>query len=124
MAAEQPQLELGRLLGGDRLRDEPAEPGVDAVRMVADLRLEERARRSRPLAAASSQRNVSAPDRDVPDVPDRQVVTRELDHGRHGASLVPPRAASRLPGVTRRRIGRDDGRTPGTERRPLMSRYS
>ena len=125
MAAQQPQLQLGRLLGRDRLRDEPAEAGVDAVRVVADLRLEERARRSRPLAAASSQRNVSAPDRDVPDVPDREVVTRELDHGRHGASLVPPRAASRLRALRAGDIGRDDGRTPGMgERRPLKSRYS
>ena len=94
MASEQPQLELGRLLGRDRLRDEPAEPGVDAVRMVSDLRLEERARRRRPLSATRTQRNVPAPDRDVPDVPDREVVTRELDHGRHGASLVPPRRLS------------------------------
>ena len=52
MAAQQPQLQLGRLLGRDRLGDEPAEAGVDAVRVVSDLGLEEGARRRRPLAAA------------------------------------------------------------------------
>ena len=89
MASQQPQLQLGRLLGRNRLGDEPAEAGVDAVCVVSDLGLEEGARRRRPLSATGAQRNLPAPDRYVPDVPDREVVTRELDHGRHGASLVP-----------------------------------
>jgi hypothetical protein len=37
---------------------------------------------------------VSASHGDVPDVPDREIVTRELDRGRHGASLVPPGSGS------------------------------
>ena len=37
VAAEQAELQLFGLLRRDRLRDEPAEPGVDAVRMVPDL---------------------------------------------------------------------------------------
>ena len=98
---------------GGRLRDDRPNPVLTPYVWSPTCVRGTRAPRS-PARGREQPRNVSAPDRDVPDVPDRQVVTRELDHGRHGASLVPPRAASRLPGVTRRRIGRDDGRTPGT----------
>ncbi len=87
VAPEKPQLKLGGLLGWDRLGDEAPEAGVDAVRVVADLGLEERACPRDSLAPARPERDRPTLDGDVPDVGDRQIVASQLDRGRHAASL-------------------------------------
>ena len=87
MAPEQPELELGGLLGRDRLGDEPPEPGVDAVRVVADLRLEEGARGGRAVATLCAEDDGAALDGDVPHVVDREVLAGQFDSAWHGASL-------------------------------------
>ena len=62
MAAQEPQLELGRELLRDLARDEAAEAGVDAVGVVAvavrDV-LDERAGRPHPLARGVGDRGGS-----------------------------------------------------------------
>src|SRR4029078_2335389 len=95
VAAEQSQLQVGSLLRRDRLRDEPPEAGVDAVGVVADLRLEKGTRRGRSRPPRLSERRRTPGDRDVPDVRDRKVLPGQLDSVRHGASLDPPGAPVR-----------------------------
>ena len=101
-AAEQAQLQLLCLLGGDALRDEPAEAGVDAVGVISDLRLEERPRGARALATEVTQGGGPARDGDVPDVVDREAIPGQLDSGRHGASLDAPDARAARPRGARR----------------------
>ena len=111
VAAEQSQLELGGLLGRDRLGDEAPEARVHAVRMVADLRLEELARRDRSRAAPLAERHLPSLDGDVPDILDREVVTRQLDRGRHAPSVDRCRGVSNgrpSDRLRRQLVGRSD----------------
>ena len=88
MAAEQSELELRCFLRRDGLGDETPEPRIDAVGVLPDAPLEEGTRSERPFAPSRSEDDGSSVDGDVPDIGDREVVARQLDRGRHGASLV------------------------------------
>src|SRR2546430_1191608 len=95
MRAQQPKLELGRQLLGDRAVDEAAEPGVYAVGVLAPAvrgAFDELARGAHLLARRIGERRGLALDGDRPDVGDRQVVAGEGDRGLlgHAASLALP----------------------------------
>ncbi len=118
---KEPELQLGRLLRRDRLRDEATEARVDAVRVVTDLRLEERTRGGRALASLCPQRDGPVLDRDVPDVADGEVVPGELDRRRHGRESSPARVDPFA--EERAHAGEPLVRhPPWEERRPLESR--
>ena len=85
--AQQAHLQLLGLVVRDRLGDEAAEPGVDAVGVLPHSRVEERARGQRALATEVTERDVPPVDRDLPDLVDRQVVAGELDRCRHGRGV-------------------------------------
>ncbi len=84
VAAQETQLQLGRLLGRDRLRDEPAEAGVDAVGVLARVLLEECARGDDPLPATLGEGDPAPADRDVPDVVQHEIVAGEQERLVHG----------------------------------------
>ena len=87
MAAEETELQVLGLIVGDRLRHEPAEPGVDAVGVLATQLVQQAARASHLLHGARSETDVAAADRDVPDVLDREVVARQQEQIGHGARV-------------------------------------
>src|SRR5581483_6990816 len=92
VAAQQAQLELLGQLLGNRLRDEAAEAGVDAVRVLAAPvggAVDHRSRRLHPFARGVSERRPPALDGDRPHVVDRQVVARQGAMRDHAASLAP-----------------------------------
>ena len=110
---EQAELQLLGQLFRDGTRDEAAEPGVDAVRVLARAvgrALDELPRDAHLRAGGVGQRSRIAVDRDGPDVGDREVVAGEADRGAlgHGASLAPslrrpstcPQGVQRPPAVT------------------------
>ena len=85
VASQEPELELRGELGRDRLRDEPAEAGVDPVRVLAPglgSALDELARRLQLLPASIRELRGPAPDGDVPDVRRGEVVPRQRHGGR------------------------------------------
>ena len=88
MASQQPQLKLSRLLGRDRFRDEAAKARVDAVGVIPHLRFEKGAGGGDALPTSLAERRRPPFDGDLPDLGDREVVARQLDSGRHAASLV------------------------------------
>ena len=88
VTAQQPQLELLRLLGRNGLGDEAPESRVDAVGVVADLGLEKRPRCGDAAPALLTEERRPPFDRDLPHIGDRQVLARQLDSVRHAASLV------------------------------------
>ena len=106
VAAQEAQLQLGRLLLGDRLRDEAAEPGVDAVGVLAGAEggtLDECAGGAHLRPRLVGELGRVPLDRDGPDVPCAEVVAGEPDHGplRHRppslgrAGVAPERASGR-----------------------------
>jgi hypothetical protein len=87
MAAQEPDLELVDELSRDRLRDQPTEPGVDAVGAFrgGGGALHDLARGAHPLSCRLRQLGPRTVDRDGPDMVDLEVVAGEdlgLDHGR------------------------------------------
>src|SRR4029077_536230 len=78
----------------DRLRDEPAEAGVDAVGVITHLRLEERPRGGAALASLCAEEGRATTYGDVPDIADLEALPGQLQSGRHGASLDARRAMS------------------------------
>ena len=87
VASKQPQLQLLGLVVRDRLRDEAAEPGVDAVGVLAAELVEQAARACHLLDGARSEADRAAADRDVPDVLDREVVAGQQEQIGHGARV-------------------------------------
>ena len=87
MAAQQAKLQLLDLVVRDRLRDEAAEPGVDAVRVLAHP-LDERARRLHPRPRLVRERHRHTVDGDLPDVLDPEVVPRQSRARDHVTSLA------------------------------------
>ena len=88
MAPQQPKLELARLLGRDLLGDEPPEARVDAVRVVAELPLDQRSRGPHPLASAIRQLHPATFDGDLPHLVNAKVVAGETEASHRGASLM------------------------------------
>jgi uracil-DNA glycosylase len=88
--AEEPQLELLGLLLGNCDRDETAEAGVDAVRVltraVGDA-LDELPRGAHLLPCRIGQLGAHPVDSDRPDVVDRQILAGHTDRACHAASL-------------------------------------
>ena len=101
MAAQQPQLQLLRLLLGNRLRDEPAEAGVDPVGvLVRPVRgtFDELAGGAHLRAGLVRQHGLGGAEGDRPDVVDPEILSGQADRGRlshRAASLAPGRADSR-----------------------------
>ena len=122
VAAQQPQLELGRLLGRDRLGDEAPEARVDAVRVVADLGFEKARARAIRSRAARSPSDAGRPlDRDVPDI--------LRSSGRHPSARPRPARGECRPVQTRSDGGRPArgqlvGRATGRGRRRRCRRRS
>jgi hypothetical protein len=87
VAAEEAKLQLLRLLLRNRLGDEAAEPGVDAVRVLAAEVVEKRTRLRHPLDGAVGEGGVPRVDRHVPDVVDDEVVARQEEHAGHGSRV-------------------------------------
>src|SRR6185503_6187939 len=87
VTSQQPELQLRRLLRRDRLRDEPAESSVDAVRVVTHLCLEERPRGGGALTSLCAEAGRATTYGDVPDIADLEALPGQLQSGRHGASL-------------------------------------
>ena len=89
VAAQQPELELLGQLLRDRLRDEAAEAGVDAVGVLARGRARRGRRRARAATIRSArrvgERRRRALDRDRPDVVDGQVLAGEADRRSRGS---------------------------------------
>jgi hypothetical protein len=86
VAAQQAELELARQLGRDRLGDEAAEAGVDAVRVLAlavRRARDERAGSPHPRARRLGQLRARPLDRDRPHVLDGQVLAGQLTRGEH-----------------------------------------
>jgi hypothetical protein len=94
MTAQEPQLELLRLLDRNRARDEAAEARVDAVGVVIPRDpIDELARRPHLLPRLLGEGHRRAADRHVPHVGHAEAVTRQRVTRDHGTSV----------GATRRR---------------------
>ncbi len=76
MAAEQPELELLDLIVGNRLGDEAAEAGVDAVGVLRRP-IDQRTGRLHARTSLVGERDRCAVDGDLPDVVDPEVVPRQ-----------------------------------------------
>ncbi len=88
VASQEPELELLGELRRDRLRDEAAEAGVDAVGVLARRfrrgAVDELAGRGHLRAALIGERGRRTPDRDRPDVVDREIVSVQEHCGGNG----------------------------------------
>ena len=94
MAAQQAQLQLLDLIVGDRLGDEAAEAGVDAVRVLGRL-VDQRPGGPHARARLVGERDRRAVDGDLPDVVDPEVVPRQRVTRDHAESSLGPRACYR-----------------------------
>src|SRR5207244_12949055 len=95
MASQQTQLQLLRLLLGDRLRDETTEAGVDPVGVLAcpvRRSFHELAGGAHLGASIFRQGGVGSAEGDRPDVVDPEILSGQADRGRlshRAASLAP-----------------------------------